>query len=204
GTGAPGGPVGDWAKRYGCYLPDRVTPFPGDQLPLARAIRGEEVEETEIFVRNAYKPDGVWLRVKAGPLRDETGAVRGGLSVIRDVTQQKEAERRLAAQYAVTRVLAESNSLREAAPKILRALCECVDWQAGALWTVDRHAKVLRCVDVWTCPDMRTSSECSKEQCAIPIAEFAAATRNLACGPGVGLPGRIWANRASAWVADVT
>src|SRR5206468_12775452 len=121
----------EWAQRYGCYLPDRSTPFPPEQLPLVRAIRGEDVEETEIFVRNAHKPDGAWLRVKAGPLRDETGAVRGGLSVIRDVTAQKEAERRLAAQYAVTRVLAELNSLREAAPKILQAICDSVDWETG-------------------------------------------------------------------------
>jgi two-component system, sensor histidine kinase and response regulator len=191
GIGATDTPPSEWAQRYGCYLPDRVTPFPPEQLPLVRALRGEDVEETELFVRNAQKPDGVWLRVKSGPLRDEAGAVRGGLSVIRDVTAQKEAERRLAAQYAVTRVLAESTSLREAAPKILRAICESVDWQAGALWTVDRRANVLRCVDVWLRPNETT-------------AEFAEATRNLSCGPGVGLPGRVWANRASAWIADVT
>src|SRR5205823_2872237 len=85
GFGATDTPLAEWAARYGCYLPDRITPFPPEQLPLVRAIRGEEVEETEIFVRNEHKPDGIWLRVKAGPLRDESGAVRGGLSVIRDV-----------------------------------------------------------------------------------------------------------------------
>src|SRR5579871_111693 len=191
GIGPVDAPPKEWAERYGCYLADRVTPFPAEQLPLARAIRGEDVEETEIFVRNAQKPDGIWLRVKAGPLRDETGAVRGGLSVIRDVTEQKEAERRLAAQYAVTRVLAESHSLREAAPKILQAICESVDWEAGALWIVDKRANVLRCVDVWLRPGGKT-------------AEFATATRNFACAPGVGLPGRVWANRASDWRGDVT
>src|SRR5207244_1987834 len=112
GIGATDTPPGEWAQRYGCYLPDRITRFPPEQLPLVRALRGEDVEETELFVRNAQKPDGAWLRVKSGPLRDENGAVRGGLSVIRDVTAHKEAERRLAAQYAVTRVLAESTSLR--------------------------------------------------------------------------------------------
>jgi PAS domain S-box-containing protein len=191
GIGATDTPPREWAQRYGCYLPDRVTPFPPEQLPLVRALSGEDVEETELYVRNAQQPDGVWLRVKSGPLRDETGAVRGGLSVIRNVTAQKEAERRLAAQYAVTRVLAESTSLREAAPKILRAICESVDWQAGALWTVDRRANVLRCVDVWLRPGGTA-------------AEFAAATRALTCKPGVGLPGRVWGNRASAWIADVT
>jgi PAS domain S-box-containing protein len=191
GLGATEAPPQEWSKYYGCYLPDRLTLFPADQLPLVRALRGEDVPETEMFVRNTRKPDGVWVRVKAGPLRDESGAVRGGLSVIRDETEQKETERRLAAQYAVTRVLAESHSLREAAPKILQAICESVDWQAGALWLVDRRSNVLRCVDVWLRPNEAA-------------AEFAAATRDLACPPGVGLPGRVWANRASAWIADVT
>jgi PAS domain S-box-containing protein len=191
GMGAIEAPPAEWAERYGCYLPDRMTPFPPEQLPLVRALRGEEIDEAEMFVRNAQKPEGVWVRVKAGPLRDETGSVRGGLSVIRDVTKQKEAERRLAAQYAVTRVLAEATSLREAAPKLLQALCESVDWQAGALWFVDRRANVLRCVDVWL-------------PAASKAAEFAAATRCMTCAPAIGLPGRVWANRASAWVADVT
>src|SRR5439155_12497051 len=52
GIGAIDGPPAEWAQRYGCYLTDRVTLFPADQLPLARAIRGEEVEEMEMFVRN--------------------------------------------------------------------------------------------------------------------------------------------------------
>src|SRR5439155_24310141 len=109
----------------------------------------------------------------------------------RDVTEQKEAERRLAAQYAVTRVLAELNSLREAAPKILQAICDSVDWETGALWIVDQRANVLRCVDVWLRPGGTA-------------ADFATATRNLACPRGVGLPGRVWANGASAWIADIT
>jgi PAS domain-containing protein len=32
----------DWSHQYGLYLPDRVTPFPPDQLPLTRSIRGQE------------------------------------------------------------------------------------------------------------------------------------------------------------------
>src|SRR5215471_13844141 len=65
GIGAIDASPAEWSPRYGCYLPDRVTPFPPEQWPLVRAIRGEEVEETEIFVRNAQKPDGAWLRVKS-------------------------------------------------------------------------------------------------------------------------------------------
>src|SRR5262249_26451550 len=85
----------DWSARYGCYLPDAVTPAPPDRLPLARAIRGEAVGDAEEFIRNPYRPEGVWLSVNARPLRDEAGAIKGGVSVYRDITGHRRAEEAL-------------------------------------------------------------------------------------------------------------
>src|SRR6186997_659054 len=45
--------LADWPRRHGLYLPDKVTLYPSDQMPLARAIRGEETNRVEIFVRPA-------------------------------------------------------------------------------------------------------------------------------------------------------
>ena len=59
---------------------------------------------------------------------------------------ENEAVRRLHAQYAVARALAESTSLGEAAPRVLRAICEALGWDHGGLWRVDAAAGVLRCV----------------------------------------------------------
>src|SRR5205807_10440726 len=64
-------------------LPDRVTPYPDDQRPLARAIRGEEVDEAEVFVRHPKTPQGRWLSVTARPLEDARTGVRGGILVCR-------------------------------------------------------------------------------------------------------------------------
>ena len=44
---------------------------------------------------------------------------------------ENEAVRRLHAQYAVARALAESSSLGEAAPRILQAICEALGWDHG-------------------------------------------------------------------------
>src|SRR5262249_12979295 len=90
-------PPAEWSARYGCYLPDRVTPAPVDQMPLARAIRGEAVDDAEEFIRNPHRPNGVWLSVNARPLRDEAGAIKGGVSVYRDVTAHRRAEEALRA-----------------------------------------------------------------------------------------------------------
>src|SRR6516165_5820846 len=66
-------------------------------------------------------------------------------AIASDVTEQKCEEARLAAQYAVTRVLAESPTLTSATPRILQAICEGLDWSVGAIWRVDQKEKLLRC-----------------------------------------------------------
>jgi PAS domain S-box-containing protein len=180
-----------FAVRSGCYRLDEVTPFPPEELPLARAIRGEEVNGVILFIRHEGLPEGLWLSVNGRPLRDETGAIRGGVSVMRDVTAQMRAERRSNAQHAVTRVLAESATLDEATPRILRALCESAGWDFGAIWERDRAARMIRCVDLWRRP-------------GVSCDEFEAVTREAVFAPNVGLPGEVWASGQPLLVADVT
>ena len=85
GVGLADVPQAEWTDAYGCFRPDRVTPYPAAELPLARALRGETVAEAEVFVRNAGTA-GISLSINATPLRDGRGAVRGGVVVFRDVT----------------------------------------------------------------------------------------------------------------------
>src|SRR5262249_51154697 len=40
GRGAIHVPPAEWSHNYGLYLPDKVTPFPHDQLPMVRSSRG--------------------------------------------------------------------------------------------------------------------------------------------------------------------
>ena len=93
--------------------------------------------------------------------------------------------------YETARVLAESPTLVEAVPPMLRAVCEGLGWQYGAMWEVDRARNVLQCVGMWQ-PE------------SLSFDEFAAVSRNLTFVPGVGLPGRVWASRQPAWIPDVT
>ncbi|MBS1850881.1 MAG: PAS domain S-box protein [Acidobacteria bacterium] len=78
----------EWTGFYGLFLPDQVTPYPPEQLPLARAIRGEAMDK-EMYVRNPALAEGVWLEVSGRPLRDDQGALCGGVAAFRDVTQRK-------------------------------------------------------------------------------------------------------------------
>jgi len=94
GLGAANVGSENWSDHYGIFLPDTVTPFPPDQNPLLRAIRGEHCG-TEMFLRNRQLPEGAFIEVSAGPLRDKSGAIRGGVAAFRDVTQRKEDEREI-------------------------------------------------------------------------------------------------------------
>lgn len=79
----------------GLFLPDSETPYPADELPLARAIRGESTDGAELFVRSAGRPDGFWVSQTARPLKDEDGVLHGGVVIVRDITEQKRAREAL-------------------------------------------------------------------------------------------------------------
>ena len=111
-------------------------------------------------------------------------------AVARDVTQRKEAERRLSTGYAVTRVLAEAESLEAAAPLILMAICEGLSWDLGVLWRVDEAAGVLRCMNVWHPP-------------SLSFPQFVKATRESAYQRTVGVPGHVWETSQPMWLADL-
>jgi len=109
----------------------------------------------------------------------------------RQIAEFRRAEQRLTVRDAVTSALAEAHSLEEAAPRIVRAVCEALGWQFGALWKVEPHVDLLRCIEVW-----HASSE--------SLREFEVNTSQRTFSRGVGMPGRVWASEEPAWIPDVT
>src|SRR5882757_3960955 len=95
GIGATDATPDQWSDRYGSYLPDALTPYPPNELPLVRAMRGETVDAVELFTRNAKVPDGRLLRITGGPLKGADGALQGGVVVFHDITLQKCAQEAL-------------------------------------------------------------------------------------------------------------
>ncbi len=165
-------------------------PFHLSELPLQRARRGETIEGAEIMIGHPSLQRGRCLVVEARPLRDDAGAVRGGVAVFQEITARKRAEQRLAAEIAATRVLAESDSLGEAAPRILQAVAENLEWDLAVLWRVDAAAGKARCLTVWR-PAGGESA---------PLEET---LRSGAFAPGESLAGRVWNDRAALWIAGL-
>ena len=131
----------------------------------------------------------LWVRENAKAVR------RAGNDVIvliacEDITDRKRGEQRLAAQYAVARVLAESESLAATTSPLLRAIGEELEWDWGALWTTDGEGR-LRCNHIWHPPTLDTAA-------------FDAICRELALAPGQGRVGQVWQSASPIWIADAT
>ena len=94
-------PQQSWADQHELFLPDGLTPYPAEDLPLMRARRGETVKEQEVFIRHSQIPEGVIVSVNATPLVDENQQVIGGVAVFRDVTMRRLAEEQIRQLRAV-------------------------------------------------------------------------------------------------------
>src|SRR6516225_2118210 len=109
---------------------------------------------------------------------------------VQDVTERRRAEERLRVQHTVAQILAETAAIEEATPRILRAMGECLGWDVGALWRVEREAEALRCVELW-------------HKASIEVPEFERASGDFTFVPGLGLPGQVWSSREPEYIPDV-
>lgn len=94
GMGPKGVSPSEWTPVYGCYCADMVTPYPPERLPLARAVRGEEVLHELIFIQNPHQPAGVWISASARPFTDTAGTIRGAVVVFHDITDAQDMLRK--------------------------------------------------------------------------------------------------------------
>ena len=80
-----------WPEAYGLFHADGATRLQPDEVPLVRAMRGEQAEDFEMVVRNRHHPDGIVTTVRMCPLGSRAG-IGGGVVVIRDVTRVSVSE----------------------------------------------------------------------------------------------------------------
>jgi PAS domain S-box-containing protein len=154
-----------------------------------RSMTSGEPFENEARHRSA-KGEYRWFLVRAVPLRDEQGEILKWYGILADITERKRAEERLRVEHSVGQILADAATIEEVAPRILQAVGECLGWDVGVLWRVDREAAALRCVELW-------------HNATIEVSEFERVSRDFAFPPGLGLPGRVWSSLEPEYISDV-
>ena len=145
------------------------------------------------FESQIYRKDDrvIWISENARPIHDATGQLVGYEGSVTDITDRKRNEQRLETQYAITQILAESQSMAEAAAQILQVTCTALEWEVGELWQcAPDETDRLHCVQIWHLP-------------TLPLEEFAAVTRQMTFDFGVGLPGQVWQRAEPAWISDM-
>lgn len=82
------GSVSEWLERLETSTVDR-RPFPQDEFPILRALRGETVRRLNLMVHSPWGEDR-YLSVAAAPIKSEGGGHSGAAMVVRDVTDEQQ------------------------------------------------------------------------------------------------------------------
>ena len=88
GVTAPDEKADKWSEYFGAYEQDKVTPFNTENLPLIRALKGEETDAIVQFIRNKNRPEGLFISVTGRPIRTKSNEISGGVVVIRDISKR--------------------------------------------------------------------------------------------------------------------
>lgn len=129
-----------------------------------------------------------WLVFKF-PLSGADGeSLLGGMAI--DITEQRQAERRLAMQYAVTQAMTSALGANDALANLLPRLAQGTGWALGEIWLVDNAGATLRRAHAWHDPRLN-------------LGEFEDASRKTVFGRGDGVPGRVWESCRSIFCADL-
>ncbi|UQA60825.1 PAS domain-containing protein [Polyangium aurulentum] len=134
GMGASELPPEQWSAGYGLHYPDGGNLIPPEDLPLARALRGENVERVEMCVRHNGAPASVWLEGNARPVRNSDGTLRGAVVVLRDITARRRHEEDIGMRLhaEAERLAAEAQRVQQG--RMLRLLLDHLDI---VVWAVD-------------------------------------------------------------------
>lgn len=127
----------------------------------------------------------------AAPILDSAGALVGVVMVFRSVAGQRRSEHYRNTRLAVTNVLNQAQSAADGTTDVLRAICENLNWDIGLFWATNNQRDRIVCKASWNRPDLR-------------LTEFQTASSGHSFEHGKGIPGRVWASGARAWIQDLS
>jgi PAS domain S-box-containing protein len=153
-----------------------------------RALDGETVDRTPL---RHHTHDGRVFEFELSlSQRQNAGNPLAIRCILRDVTQQKQREHRLALQLVVSQIVGENTSSEAAAMRILEAVCVSQGWDMAVKWVVNADEKRLEFSSAWGAPGRNAET-------------FIQDSMGLTLSRGADLPGRAWQDGRSIWVADL-
>ena len=99
--------VNDMASNLEVLRPDGSR-RPLEEAPPLRAIKGDMIRNQEEIVRTPFGDQLRYRQVSASPVRDASGNIIGSVSVVRDITSNKQAEREVEEERARLQAIVEN------------------------------------------------------------------------------------------------
>ena len=153
-----------------------------------RALDGEAIDRSPL---RHHTPDGRVLDFELSlSQRQKAGNPLAIRCLLREVTQQKQREHRLALQLVVSQIVGENTSSEAAAMRILEAVCVSQGWDMAVKWVVNADEKRLEFSSAWGAPGRNAET-------------FIQESMGLTLSRGSDLPGRAWQDGRSIWIADL-
>jgi len=153
-----------------------------------RALDGEIIERAPL---RHHTDDGRMLDLELSlSRRQKAGNPLAVRCLLRDVTQQKQRENRLALQLAVSQIVGENSSIDSDGMRILEALCVSQGWDVAIQWTVDSEQEHLEFGTAWGAPGRRAET-------------LIQGSMGLTLSGMDELPERAWSEGRAVWLTDL-
>ena len=152
------------------------------------ALDGEPVERAPF---RHHTSDGRLLDLEISlSRRQKAGNPLAVRCLLRDVTEQKQRENRLALQLAVNQIVGDNPPAEQAGRRILETLCNSQGWDLGFEWIVDAGQAQLEFGAAWGVPGQ-------------PVEDFIQRSMGLTLRKGSELPERASNEGRAVWFADL-
>lgn len=106
GFGIDGLSLSNREQLFNCYSPISRQIIPSEGLPLARALKGESVNDMEFIIRTHHSEKDIILNASSRPIYDVNQEIIGAVAIYRDIAKRKKIEE----EWSKARELALENA----------------------------------------------------------------------------------------------
>jgi len=131
-----------------------------------------------------------WVDVQLCSNADDHGNVQDVTGRLIDVTDRTLREQYRSLEYAVSRVLANSDDVSAAIRRTVQAICGNLGFHLGEFWQLDSRVQTLRCSERWHLK-------------ILALKTFSDSSQYITFKLGEGVPGKVCQSEDAMWLEDL-